>query len=111
MNIVTGSSGGLGKSVYNLFVKNSLPVVGVDINKSETCDLILDLSKNNFEDLENTLGVIYIVRDPRNVVLSYARHLKKSPQETVKFMTKGKANDMFLMGNWAENYISWKLHY
>ena len=23
-------------------------------------------------------------------------------------MTKGKANDMFLMGNWAENFISWK---
>mgnify|MGYP000069493908 FL=1 len=56
MNIVTGSSGGLGKSVYNLFVKNSLPVIGIDINKSETCDLILDLSKNNFEDLTNTLG-------------------------------------------------------
>ena len=31
--------------------------------------------KYPFTNLENTLGVIYIVRDPRNVVLSYARHL------------------------------------
>ena len=23
-------------------------------------------------------------------------------------MTKGKANDMFLMGNWSENFTSWK---
>jgi predicted nucleic acid-binding OB-fold protein len=65
-------------------------------------------SKYPFTNLENTLGVIYIVRDPRNVVLSYARHLKISPKETVKFMTKGKSNDMFLMGNWSENFISWK---
>ena len=37
--------------------------------------------------------------------------LKISPEETVKFVTKGKANDMFLNGNWAENYISWKAFY
>ena len=65
-------------------------------------------SKFPFTNLENTLGVIYIIRDPRNVVLSYSRHLKISPEETVKFMTTGKANEMFLMGNWAENFISWK---
>ena len=34
--------------------------------------------------------------------------LKFHIEETVKFMTKGKANDMYLMGNWSENYISWK---
>ena len=65
-------------------------------------------SKFPFTNLENTLGVVYIIRDPRNVVLSYARHLQISPEETVKFMTKGKSNEMFLMGNWAENFISWK---
>jgi len=29
---------------------------------------------SNFTDLKNTLGVIYIVRDPRNVVTSLAHH-------------------------------------
>ena len=50
--------------------------------------------KYPFTNLENTLGVIYIVRDPRNVVLSYARHLEISLEETVKFMTKVKLTNV-----------------
>jgi hypothetical protein len=64
--------------------------------------------KYPFTDLNHSLGVIYLVRDPRNMVLSYARHLDTPIEETVKFVTTGKANDMFLMGNWSENYLSWK---
>ena len=95
-------------------IKNSIRVQE-SFNKKETVGFVKTHNmlfnfngKFPFTNLENTLGVIYIVRDPRNVVLSYARHLKISPEETVKFITKGKANDMFLMGNWAENFISWK---
>ena len=29
---------------------------------------------SDFTDLKNTLGVIYIIRDPRNVVTSFAHH-------------------------------------
>ena len=32
--------------------------------------------KYPFTNLDYSLGVIYIVRDPRNVALSYARHLQ-----------------------------------
>ena len=99
---------------HNEVIKNCIRVQE-SFNKKETVGLVKTHNmlfnfngKFPFTNLENTLGVIYIVRDPRNVVLSYARHLKISPEETVKFMTKGKANDMFLMGNWAENFISWK---
>jgi prolyl oligopeptidase PreP (S9A serine peptidase family) len=98
----------------NEVIKNSLRVQE-SFNKKEsvgfvkTHNMLFNFnSKYPFTNLENTLGVIYIVRDPRNVVLSYARHLKISPEEAVKFMTKGKANDMFIMGNWSENFISWK---
>ena len=42
-----------------------------------------------FTNLDNSLGVVYIVRDPRNVVLSYARHLDVSTEETMKLMTNG----------------------
>ena len=34
----------------------------------------LKMDGNSFTDLKNTLGVIYIVRDPRNVVTSIKNH-------------------------------------
>jgi hypothetical protein len=61
-----------------------------------------------FTDYNNSLGVIYIVRDPRNVVLSYARHVSVPTKEAVKIITKSFGTDIFLMGNWAQNYLSWK---
>jgi len=98
----------------NEVIKNSIKVQE-SFNQKETVGFVKTHNmlfnfnrKFPFTNLENTLGVIYLVRDPRNVALSYARHLNVSLEETVKFMTKGKANDMFLMGNWAENFISWK---
>ena len=33
-----------------------------------------EINGHRFTDLNNTLGVIYIVRDPRNVVTSWANH-------------------------------------
>jgi hypothetical protein len=64
--------------------------------------------KYSFTNLEYSVGVIYIVRDPRNVVLSYSHHLNVSIEKTAKLMTIGKGNDLDLMGNWSENYQSWK---
>lgn len=45
MNIVTGSSGGLGKFVYDEFKKLNLPVLGLDKVGSPTTDFIVDLSE------------------------------------------------------------------
>ena len=56
MNIITGSSGGLGKSVYKLFLDNKLPVLGIDKVPSDTCDLTLDFLENTFEDLGNIVN-------------------------------------------------------
>ena len=100
---------------HNEIIKNSIRAQE-SFNKKEsfgfmkTHNMLYNFDKKYpFTDLKNTLGVIYIVRDPRNIVLSYARHLNKSIKETVKFITKGKANSIFLMGNWSENYLSWKI--
>ena len=49
-----------------------------------------------------------MVRDPRNIVLSYARHLCISIEDTVKLITIGNGIDDDIMGNWSENYKSWK---
>jgi hypothetical protein len=65
--------------------------------------------KHPFTNLDHTLGVIYLVRDPRNMVLSYARHLDISIEEAVKFVSMGVGNHNDIMGNWSQNYQSWKV--
>ena len=72
-------------------------------------------NKYNFSDLKNSLGVIYIVRDPRNVVSSFARHNSKSINETVELLTNNLAtgnekNEVEVyLGSWNFNYNSWKV--
>ena len=103
----------------NEIIKNSVKAQNL-FNKKEsvgfikTHNMLYNFNKDYpFTNLDNTLGVIYIVRDPRNVVLSYAHHLNRSVEETMKFMTMGKGNDIDIMGNWSENYLSWQIlkHY
>ena len=40
-------------------------------------------NKYDFTDLKIQLGVIYIVRDPRNVVLSYSHHFQKTIDDSL----------------------------
>ena len=70
---------------------------------------------NNFTDLHNTLGVIYIVRDPRNVVSSVAHHYNLSTDEATeamldknRFMEKTTKNLRVFLGSWNFSYNSWK---
>ena len=44
----------------------------------KTHSYLFNIENNPFTDLNNTLGVIYIVRDPRNVLISAANHNQKS---------------------------------
>ena len=72
----------------------------------------------NFTNSDNTLGVIYIVRDPRNVITSIMHHFHKSSYQAAKetmFEEKNligikKDNDKMptIIGSWKTNYLSWK---
>ena len=71
-----------------------------------------------FTDKENTLGVIYIVRDPRNVITSVMDYFnKKSYKETLEFLidnykvvggTKFESGIPTILFSWANHYNSWK---
>ncbi len=61
-----------------------------------------------------TMGAVYIVRDPRDVALSYAAFAGKSVDEIIDFMaTPGASNgtsatQVFeLLGAWSEHALSW----
>ena len=62
-----------------------------------------------FTDLNNTLGVIYIVRDPRNVVTSFSKFLNISIEETANFMIEGSGDGLSWTSNWSNNFNSWKI--
>ena len=72
-------------------------------------------NKYNFSDLKNSLGVIYIVRDPRNVVTSFATHNSKSIENTANLLIDDLAvgnenNEVEVyMGSWNFNFNSWKV--
>ena len=75
---------------------------------------------HKFTDLENTLGAIYISRDPRNLVGSFSNHyslsLEKSLDSLTSFSTLGGNLDSSLkadqivthLGSWASHYNTWK---
>lgn len=99
----------------NELIKNSIKGQEL-INKKKsvgflkTHNMLFNYKKKHpFTNLDHTLGVIYLVRDPRNMVLSYARHLDISIEEAVKFVSMGVGNHNDIMGNWSQNYQSWKV--
>ena len=74
--------------------------------------------KNQFEftDRHNTIGVIYIVRDPRNIVTSYSHHFQKSPKKSLEELLTpqylGKNSEKHCItwvGSWKYHYNSWKV--
>ena len=89
--------------------------MGIDINnQNETVKNYIkaqeSFNKNfPFTNFNNTLGVIYIVRDPRNVVTSFAKFKSLSVEKTADFMISGVGDGLVWTNNWSVNYHSWKL--
>ena len=52
----------------------------------KTHSSLCKMYNSNFTDLKNTLGAIYIVRDPRNVVTSLAHHYNLSIDQATDVM-------------------------
>ena len=86
----------------------------------KTHSYLFNIDNNQFTDLKHSLGVIYIVRDPRNVVTSWANHSNYSIEEATDglinankipgdlYDPKKKIKSYVYVGNWSENYNSWK---
>ena len=71
---------------------------------------------NQFTSPETTLGAIYIVRDPRNVLTSLKNHYSYDDDKALKMITdktrslmsnKGSHGSLTYISSWAENYSSW----
>ncbi len=92
-------------------------------NKKESLQFIKTHSSllKGFTNYKNTLGVIYIVRDPRNVVISAANHFNTTVEESVSRLlnftnlggdinSKKSVNRVIThLTTWSMHYNSWKI--
>ncbi len=91
----------------------------------KTHHIMCELKGNKFTNLNNSLGAIHIVRDPRNVITSIKNHYsKKNYEEAYEFLidenhcidvenTSHKNIDKkkilnTLISSWSTHYNSWK---
>ena len=105
------------EDVFKNFI-NAQNLINQDKGKIKffkTHSSLSQMYESNFTDLRNTLGAIYIVRDPRNVVTSFAHHYSMSIDQATgvmidknRFMDKTTKNCRVFLGSWSFNYNSWK---
>ena len=85
----------------------------------KTHNAFVKLGQNNFTNKKNTLGSIYIVRDPRNVLNSMSRHFQIDYEKALEVMQdqnnftydykkKNDYSDYQFISSWEKNYQSWK---
>ena len=78
------------------------------------------LNNQQFTDRENSIGCIYIVRDPRNVITSLKNHYEMNDEQALKWMANEKNfiydvqnlkkdgySDFQFISSWETNYKSW----
>ena len=71
---------------------------------------------SGFTNYRNTLGVIYIIRDPRNVVISAANHFNTTIDDSVSRLFNytnlgGDINDKKSVNRIITHLTTWSMHY
>ena len=86
----------------------------------KTHSALCSLENNSFTNKNTTKAVIYVVRDPRNLITSFSHHYSMSTIESFNFIINKKQMLVLekwggkdfgiatVLGNWSEHYKSWK---
>mgnify|MGYP001258581189 CR=1 FL=1 len=94
--------------------------INEDIKYFKTHSALCTLAGNSFTNKSNTKAAIYVVRDPRNVITSFAHHYSININEAYKrltnksfmiYSTKPGDDDYgtaTILGSWSAHYNSWK---
>ena len=108
------------KTALNWEVSQSRININEDIKIFKTHNMLCKLNINgkscSFTNLNNCLGVIHIVRDPRNVFTSLKNHFTLNDDDSAfKFITNNNQaigsdeNEIpQLLSSWKNHYNSWK---
>ena len=75
----------------------------------------LAVNNNNFTDENLTSGIVYIVRDPREIIISYSKHMGKKIDDTIdaifdqkRLLSPENNLAVALMSSWNVHFESWK---
>ncbi len=86
-----------------------------EITFLKTHSALCTFENNPFTNKSNTKAVIYVVRDPRNIVTSVLNHYSfKNIEESFDFIAKdritiiGGKDIVQYLGTWQQNYKSWR---
>ena len=84
----------------------------------KTHNIYGSLNNTNFSNKYNSIGAVYIIRDPRNVISSMMNHFEMNKDEALNFMLNEKKftydhfkkndySDFQFISSWEKNYKSW----
>ena len=87
----------------------------------KTHNILGGLNGNQFTNTKNTIGGIYIVRDPRNVITSLKNHFEMNDNDALEFMlnknkytynyhVENDYSDFQFISSWEDNYKSCLLY-
>ena len=83
----------------------------------KTHNAFLNVNNFRFTNIQNTMGCIYVIRDPRNVITSVKHHYEHDYEEALNFMKDDKGLlykkinnqyvDFHFLSSWNNHYKSW----
>jgi len=107
---------------FKKYYHKSQDIINLDnkIKILKTHNALLNVDGDNFSSTKNTLGVIHIVRDPRNVVTSLKHHYSIPDYKKAKEFLFDERKIIIgnfdekdyplptLLASWKTHYLSWK---
>ena len=96
-------------NVQKKFIQNKKKIFFLKTHSS-----LLRANNHSFTNLQTSLGAIYVVRDPRKVVVSYANHFQMNMDQATDALMKDmgvyerNTRMKTFCGKWSFNYLSWK---
>ena len=90
-----------------------------NLNLVKTHNCLYPFKGNQFTSVNETLGAIYIVRDPRNVITSITHHYSMDYKKAYKYMIDENSSlletsyeqdysNFTYLNSWSNHYKSWK---
>ena len=88
----------------------------------KTHNIFGKVNNHDFTDRQNSIGCLYVVRDPRNVFTSLKNHYQLNDDQAIKWMTNDRNfiyyiqkfeengySDFQFISSWNVHYQSWKM--
>ena len=105
-------------SKYWLDLQKNVKIENGNVIFFKNHNALVSINSNEFTNHDHTLGAIYIVRDPRDVVVSYSHYKNESYDKVINDLCERKVSynirsiDNFpfveVLGSWNFHYFSWK---